>query len=297
VFDIDGEVTDFSYYHFTAMGLKPEDSFKLPQGWLSGRVVLTDGEFVDFENVGVKANVATLATGPRMNASGSGTLMLNGRLPQVTGKLQAVVEAGAIKQEISWAQAPTNLRKLSDVQPNIIVVAEQFANLALDWQVEVKALQVDCEPLTGTLTGTLQGTLVKEEGVRVGTLRASGELSMVDGKVKCLGIDGTLTGRVVFNPNAPTQHASVRGTLTASLGETPIDCELTGDLKRPGFVFKGANMSPEDLGKKIFNHGAITPAEKVARREQCTQIFGPSAAAAENPFRAMNAGGVFFSVR
>jgi hypothetical protein len=297
VLDIDGEVSDFSYYHFTAMGLNPEDSFKLPLGWLSGRVVMTDGEFVDFEDVKVQADVATLATGPNMSASGSGTLVLNGRLPKLTGRLQAVVESGTISQQISWGPAPLNARKLADVQPNIIVVAEQFANLSLDWQVEVKALQVDCEPLTGMLTGTLSGTLAKEEGVRVSTLRATGELSMVDGKVKCLGVDGDLTGRVVFNPNAPTYHASVRGTITAKLGETPIDCELTGDIKRPGFIFKGANMGLEELGKKIYRQGASTPAELIARREQCTQIFGASAAAAENPFMAMNAGGVFFSVR
>jgi hypothetical protein len=296
-FDFNGDVADYNYYHFTAMGLNPEDAFKLPQGWIRGRVVLIDGEFIEFEDVTVEAPVATLATGSRMNASGGGTLTLNGRIPKLKGELKAVVESGEMNQEISWS--PTSNRKLSDVQPNIIIVAEQFAHLELDWRVEVKSISVDCEPLKGTLSGNLHGTFVKEDGVRVGTLRAAGELAMTDGKVKCLGLDGDLSARLIFNPNAPTFHATLRGTLTGSLGDTPIDCEVTGDIKRPGFIFKGANMALEDLSKKIFRYSAteLTPAEVMERREQCSRIFGPGASAAGNPFLAKDTGNVFFSVR
>lgn len=296
-FGLDCEVQEFSYYHFTAMSLDPTHSFKLPNARLSGTLVLLDGEQWDFQQLKVEADQATLATGNSMSAQGSGALVLSGRYPELGGVLEATVESGLIREPISWS--PTHPRGLDSVQPNIVTVAEQFQQLELDWKVEVRQLTVDCEPLTGTLAGGLQGRFQKQPGVRVGTLRAGGELALSDGRVRCLGLDAPLEATLAFNPNAPTSRAALRGRLSTELGGTPINCELTGDLQRPVFVFTGANLSPEALGRKIYRYSPVelTPAEQLARREQCTRIFGPAAAVEENPFVAKAAGKVAFTVK
>lgn len=296
-FGLDCDVQDFSYYHFTAMALDPAHSFKLPNARLSGTLVLLDGEQWDFQQVTVTAEQATLATGASLNAQGSGKLSLAGIYPELGGSLEATIEGGTIREQISWS--PTHPRGLDSVQPNIVTVAEQFQQLDLEWKVEVRQLTVDCEPLTGTLSGSLQGRFQKQPGVRVGTLRAGGELTLNDGRVRCLGLDAPLTAALAFNPNAPTTRASLKGSLTTELGGTPINCELTGDLQRPVFVFTGANLSPQDLGRRIYRYSPaeLSRAELLARREQCTRIFGPAAAMEENPFVAKAAGKVAFTVR
>ena len=296
-FDFRCEVKDYSYYHYTAMQLDPEHSFKLPEGELAGRIELKDGETWTFKDVSLDAPEATLATGEHMNANGGGKLTLNGVVPELTGKLVATVTDGRIARRISWS--PTATQSLNDVEPNIVIVAEQFGKIDLDWEVDVQKLEVDCEPVTGTLSGKLTGTFSKEAGKRVGALRAEGELKLADGRVKCLGIDGELMGSLKFRQTAPTYHAALEGRLTASLGETPIDCEVTGDVKHPVFIFSGAGMSPQDLSRKIFRYSAteLTPADQVKRREECTRIFGPAAAVEENPFLAKNAGHVTFNVK
>ena len=296
-FDFRCEVKDYSYYHYTAMQLDPEHSFKLPEGELAGRIELKDGETWTFKDVSLDAPEATLATGEHMNANGGGKLTLNGVVPELTGKLVATVTDGRIARRISWS--PTATQSLNDVEPNIVIVAEQFGKIDLDWEVDVQKLEVDCEPVTGTLSGKLTGTFSKEAGKRVGALRAEGELKLADGRVKCLGIDGELMGSLKFRQTAPTYHAALEGRLTASLGETPVDCEVTGDVKHPVFIFSGAGMSPQDLSRKIFRYSAteLTPADQVKRREECTRIFGPAAAVEENPFLAKNAGHVTFNVK
>ncbi|MCB9935410.1 MAG: hypothetical protein H6840_06935 [Planctomycetes bacterium] len=296
-FGFDCEVQEFDYYHFTAMALDPAHSFKLPQARLTGTLVLLEGETWEFRQVAVEAADATLATGDALSARGGGKFTLEGTFPELSGTLDATVESGRLSEQISWS--PLHSKGLNAVEPNIVLLAEQFPQLELDWKVEVKQLAVDCEPLTGTLSGSLSGTFHKQKDVRLGTLRAGGELAMTDGRVRCLGIDGQLSARLVFNPNAPTNHASLRGTLTAELGGTPINCEVTGDLQRPGFVFTGANLGPEALGRKIYRYSPVelTPAELLARREQCTRIFGPDAAMAENPLLAKSGGKVFFTVK
>ena len=297
VLDFRCEVQDYSYYHYTAMQLDPEHSFRLPAGDLSGRLELINGETWKFDDVSLTTAGATLATGNKMNAWGSGELTLNGVFPELTGKLTATVEEGLIREGITWN--PVQAERLTNIQPNIVLVAEQFGQIDLDWEVEVKKLDVDCRPLSGTISGKLSGKFTKEAGKRVGSLRASGELVMKDGRVKVLGLDGDFTGRLIFNPNAPTYHATLRGTLTAALGETPINCEVTGDVTHPGFVFTGANMGLQQLGRKIYSYSPadLTPAEVVQRREECNRIFGWQAAAEGNPFLAKNGGKVSFKVQ
>lgn len=296
-FGFDCEVQELSYYHFTAMALDPEHSFRLPQARLTGTLVLLEGEQWDFQQVSLAAPDATLATGEALNARGGGNLTLEGRFPELSGVLEATVESGMVNEPISWS--PTHPRGLDSVQPNIVLVAEQFQQLDLEWKLEVKQLTVDCEPLTGTLAGSLQGRFQKQPGVRVGTLRASGELTLSDGRVRCLAIDAPLAASLAFNPDAPTGRAALKGQLIAELGGTPINCELTGDLQRPVFVFTGANLGPEALGRKIYRYSPVelTPAEQLARREQCSRIFGPAAAVEENPFVAKAAGKVAFTVK
>ncbi|MEZ5992908.1 MAG: hypothetical protein R3E76_11200 [Planctomycetota bacterium] len=292
VFDLRCRIEDYSYYHYTAMQLDPEHSFKLPLGELAGRIELTGGETWTFRNLTLTAPEATLATGKKMNAMGSGELTLNGVVPELSGTLKATVSQGEINVPISWN--PLEKDSLSDVQPNIVLVAEQFGKIDLEWEVDVQKLAVNSHPLSGTLTGKLAGTFNKETGKRVGKLRAGGELEMKDGRVECLGLDGEFAGRLIFNPNAPTYHATLRGTLTASLGETPVNCEINGDLMHPGLVFTGAGLSPPALGRKIYRYSEaeLTPAEIVRRKEECNRIFGWEAAANENPFLAKNSGKV-----
>jgi hypothetical protein len=295
--DLDLAVRDYSYYHFTAMGLEREHSFRLPEAEISGRLVLVEGRDLEFVNVSVTAPQATLATGRRLSAMGGGMVELKGRFPKLTGRLEAIVESGELNHQITWSREQSE--SLSDVAPNLLLVGEQFPHLELDWEVEVRALTVNTPPLTGTLTGVLHGTFLKEEGKRLSRLRAAGELSMDDGKVNCLGLSGDLTGRIIFNPTAPTYHAGVRGQITGALGDTPIDCEVTGELSHPGFVFRGLNMGLEALGRKLYDWSAepLTPAQEVERSNECARVFGAYAAGRRNPFLARSSGKVFFGMR
>ncbi|MCB9895165.1 MAG: hypothetical protein H6839_11995 [Planctomycetes bacterium] len=290
-------IQNYTYYHYTAMGLDPTHAFDLPEGEFSGRIELVDGEDWEFHDVSLSAPDAALATGDNMNARGGGKLVLNGKLPELTGRLDLVVTSGTLSRDITWS--PTTNEKLSDVEPNLVVLAEQFPQLELSWTVDVQKMDVKCAPLAGTMTGKLEGTFSKKDGVRKATLRAGGELEMKDGKVKCLGLEGDFAGRVVFNPNAPTNHASLRASITGALGATPIHCEVTGDLQKPMFVFSGADMGLEELGRKLYSYSEreLSPAEQVIRREECTRIFGWDAASKQNPFLARNSGKVFFSLK
>lgn len=297
VLELDVGVENYSYYHTTAMGLDRNHAFELPEGRITGRVVLVDGRDVLFQDVTLVTDDATLATGNRMNARGRGMVVLNGVAPKFTGRLEAVVESGEINQGITWSKEQTE--GLEDITPNIVIVGEQFANLDMKWEVDVEQITVNAAPLTGTMSGRLSGTFKKEEGARVGKLRAEGELSMEDGKVDCLGLQGDFTGKLTFNPTAPTRHATLRGQIDGALGETRIDCEVTGEISKPGFIFKGMSMSPEALGRKIFRYStdALTEAEELERRNECARIFGAYAASQRNPFEARNSGKVFFGFR
>ncbi|MBZ0138115.1 MAG: hypothetical protein K8I27_17295 [Planctomycetes bacterium] len=297
VLDFDLGISDYSYYHTTAMGLERENSFILPGAELAGRTVLIDGREIEFENVTLLAPEATLATGKQMNARGSGLVVLNGRYPKLSGRLEAIVESGEINQGVTWA---TEQREsLQDVTPNLVLVGEQFPHLDLAWEVEVRELTLKTAPLSGSVSGKLEGTFYKEEGARVGKLRAGGELVLGDGKVDCLGLQGDMTGRLIFNPSAPPRHATLRGQITGSVGETPVDCEVTGEISHPGFIFKSMTMSPEALGRKIYRYSAhaLTPGEELARRSECVRIFGAYAAGQQNPFEARNMGKVSFGFK
>ena len=297
VLDFRLTVLDYSYFHTTAMGLKRDQSFALPKASLTGQIVLIDGREIEFKDVTLTTEDATLATGPRINARGSGMVVLNGRFPKLSGRLEAVVEGGELNQDITWSREQTE--SLRDIAPNLILVGEQFGSLDMDWVVEVKQLSVNARPLTGSMTGTLSGTFEKEPGVRVGKLRAQGELSMQNGKVNCLGLTGDFSGTLTFNPTAPTRHASLRGQITGSLGDTEIDCEVTGEISKPGFIFSGMTMSPEALGRKLFQYSAepLSEAELIERRGECSRVFGAYAASRQNPFEARSTGKVFFGFK
>ena len=296
-FDIALNIRDYTYFHGTAMGLDREHAFDLPLGDITGRVTLLGGEDVVFKDVTLITEDATLATGKRMNARGAGMVILNGPVSGLTGRLEAVVESGEINHQITWSRERPE--SLSDITPNLVIVGEQFASLELSWEVAIKELDVNTPPLSGTLTGGLAGTLIKEEGVRVAKVRAEGELSMEGGKVDCLGLQGEFQGKLTFNPSAPMRHAALRGQIDGALGDTPIDCEVTGELVKPGFIFKGMSMSPEALGRKLYRYSpeTLTEAELLERRNECSRVFGAYAATRENPFEARSTGKVFFGFR
>ena len=296
-FDLFIEVARYRYYHFTAMGLDPDNAFELPMAIVDGRIVVENGRDWYFEGLSITAPEGTLSTGKRVNAMGGGAVVLNGKFPALRGALVAVVESGELNAGITWS--PISRASLRDMQPNMVLVGEQFPQLDLEWEVEIKTMAVNCAPLTGSVSGTLKGTFLKREGERNARLRAEGELVMADGKVRCLGLEADMEARLVFNPNAPTEHASLRGSLKGALGATHVDCELTGEISRPGFIFTGAGMGAEDLGRLIFTYSAepLKPAQQVERREELSRVFGPTAAVNENPFEARHSGKVFFSVR
>lgn len=295
--DLSLTLDEYSYFHTTAMGFDRDQSFRLPRGDVSGRIRLLNGSEILLDRVTLIADDATLATGKRMNARGRGMVQLSGPPGNLTGRLEAVVESGEINEGITWSREQT--AGLEDVAPNLILVGEQFSNLTLDWELEVKALGVKAGILNGTIQGALAGTFDKREGTRVGKLRAEGELSMEDGEVNCLGLQGDFTGKLVFNPTAPTRHATLRGAVKGNLGDTVIDCEVTGSVSNPGFIFTGANMGPEELGRKIYRYSAepMTDALELQRRNDCARIFGAYAASKQNPFEARSSGKVFFSFR
>jgi hypothetical protein len=117
--------------------------------------------------------------------------------------------------------------------------------------------------------------------------------------VEFLALEGDVTGEVIFNPKAPTYQASVHGQIDGSVGDTPLDIEITGSVMRPGFVFKGVTMRPEALGRKIVEHSEepLSPAEKVERQEKLVRLCGPGAATTSNPFTARESRKVFFTFK
>lgn len=295
--ELDMRVENYTYYHTTAMALDRTNAFDLPLGFLTGRVVLVDGKDVVFEDVMLVTEDATLATGKRMNARGSGMIVLNGIAPVFTAHLEAVVESGEINHQITWARE--QVESLEDITPNIVIVGEQFATMDMTWELELKQIAVNTSPLTGTMAGKLSGTFTKEDGGRKGKLRAEGELLMQDGKVECLGLQGDFTGKLIFNPTAPTRHAQLRGQIDAELAGLSIDCEVSGEVSHPWFIFKGMTTSPEALGRTIYLHSdnPLSEAEKLKRRNECTKVFGAYAASKQNPFEARSAGKVSFGFR
>lgn len=291
---VSGEVMQLSYFHRAAMSLDETRSFTMENGRLEGQVRLLDGERWEFADLSLETADCTLATDPRMKAQGGGRVVLTGPVENLKGELQVTVESGAINEPISWN--PISDRSLADVQPNIVMIGEQFQALELNWRVQVNALQVACAPLYGKAGGELAGTFVKEPGVRVGTLRADGVLELRDGTFAFLGSAGTVSASVSFNPQGPTMYATLRGRLRGMVGETPLAANITGTLHRPAFEFRGVTMPPDELGKKIFEHSEKTlgAADLLKRREDCSRLCGVQASTQGNPFLARNTGKVFF---
>jgi hypothetical protein len=186
-----------------------------------------------------------------------------------------------------------------DLQPNIVQLAEQFPYLELDWKVEVKRLSVQCEPLVGTLQGNIEGKLSKTPESGQAGLRASGKLSLTDGAFTFCGASGGVSGTIELNPNAPTFEATIRGALTGSVGEMPLQAEIAGSLSHPGLAFTGVTMAPEQLGQRIATWSAepLDSATRRRRNDAIIALCGPTAAMNSNPFVASRGGKVSFGFK
>lgn len=292
--DLNFEIADYSYFHRAVMALDESRAFKVPNAQLGGKLRLVEGSRLSVDGLKLDVPDATLCTDPAMNARGSGSIVLNGELPRLTGTVNGVVTSGRIAKSISWS--PISSASLMDIQPNILQVAEQFSNLTLDWNIDVQKLDVSCEPLSGTLAGKIGGTFRKEPASRQGALRASGTLELQQGRFEFCGASGEVAGTITFNPNTPTYEASIRGRLTGAAGQTPLTAEITGSLAHPGLVFKGVTMAAPDLGRKIVEASPepLNEAAMLGRRNDVNRLCGPLAAANSNPFLAANAGHVWF---
>lgn len=291
---VSGEVMQLTYFHRAVMALDETRSFTMASGELSGEVRLIEGERWEFKGLSLATADCTLATDPRMNAMGGGRVTLNGPVDQLAGTLEASVESGRLSEPISWN--PLSDRSLSDLQPNIVMIGEQFHALDLAWRVKVNALDVACAPLYGKAGGELSGTLAKEPGKRVASLRVSGSLELRDGTFSFLGAAGTAEASVSFNPQGPSMYATLRGKLKGQVGSTPLFANISGTLHRPAFEFRGVTMAPDELGRKIFEHSEspLSTAEVLRRREDCSRLCGVQASTQGNPFLARNTGKVFF---
>ncbi|MCC6464372.1 MAG: hypothetical protein IT463_03415 [Planctomycetes bacterium] len=295
VLDLEGE--DIEYFHNTAMQLDESRSFLMPACTLQADMRIRDGETVEFAPLLFSLPEGTLATGRFCEAQGSATLTLQGQWPALEGLLDATVTGGRLKRDITWN--PLEAESLLDLEPNTVLVGEQFPALALDWKVNVQRLDVDCAPLAGWLTGALEGTFDKPAQSRAASVRAGGKLALKEGRFAFLAAAGDVTGELEFNPHAPVEQATLRGALAGKAGSVPLQAEITGSVWRPGFVFSGVTMTPEALGRCIYQAPgeALAPAQELARREACTRLCGPAAAVARNPFLAKEMGLVFFSFK
>src|SRR5690606_36815260 len=129
--------------------------------------------------------------------------------------------------------------------PNIVMLGEQFPALTLEWQADVRRLDVQCDPVRGVARGKLRGDFSKRPENRSGSVRAEGGLEMKEAELQFLGLTGTVDARIEMHRDVHPRHATLRGKLTASAGETPVQAEITGRLDRPGLRFSGMTMSPD----------------------------------------------------
>lgn len=289
--ELDLVVEDYGYYHRTFMDLDRERTFRIPEAEITGGITVHDGENWEFRDVAVTALTTTLATGRYITADGGGRLVLRGDFPQLKGRLEAIVTGGRINRAISWS--PVGSASLRDLEPNLVQVGEQFEALELDWSVDVAGLEVNSAPLAGVLTGKLEGVYVKTPGER-GRISAEGELKLEDGRFNFCAARGEVTGSILFQKNRPPQRAMIRGELTGTAGEAQLAAGVTGSLARPVIAFRGLDMSPLDLGRRIVSHGDLPTGELARRREELVRLCGPSAARNDNPFEATHSGKVMF---
>lgn len=294
-FEFDLHVREYEYYHRTFMNFDESRKFRIPDADVTGRITVDDD--VVFEDVTINAPEMTLATDPKMTATGSGRAVLNGVYPRLKASLDATVTGGEIRQPVTWN--PNRRDGLKDIAPNLITVGEQFPELEVDWKVDVQSLTVNCQPLSGQLEGKLNGTLRKGAGRTVGELRVDGELIINDGRVEFLGLSGDVGGRVIFNSNSPSYRANLDARISANVGEMPVTAEIAGTVMRPVFTFTGVTMRPDLLGRKIVEHSnaPLTNAQKLAREEALPQLCGPTAVAQTNPFAAQKTGKVTFTFK
>lgn len=293
--DLDLSVRDFSYFHRAVMALDEGRAFRIPEARVAGTVRMQDGSRFGLDGLMLSVPEATLCTGPVLQAAGEAYLRLDGEFPRLRGTLAATVTAGSLRQPVSWS--PVALAGLSDLQPNLVQVAEQFSDLDLDFGVEVRRLDLFCDPLSGRLAGELTGNLRKQPGSRAATLSVGGRLVLADGRFAFCAAYGDVSGAIEFNPAAPSAEAAVRGTLNGKAGGTELKAEITGRLSHPGLQFSGVTMRPDDLGRLIATHGDADPAEKARRADALNRLCGPAAAMNNNPFLAQKAGRVSFTFK
>ncbi len=278
------ELSGVSYYYPLVMGLDATRAFELPEADLSGDLRLQGGTAWSFSDLTLRADDCTLSTNPRCKARGAGELVLNGPVDDLRGTFDATVREATLNEPISWVRA--NRTGLSDLTPNIVMLGEQFPALTLEWQADVRRLEVNCDPVRGVARGKLRGDFTKRPENRSGNVRAEGSLEMKDGELLFLGLTGSVDARIEMHRDVHPRHATLRGMLMASAGDTPVQAEITGRLDRPGVRFTGMTMSPEQLGRVIYRHSDVplTAAQQQQRRDQCARLCGPQAAAEQNPF-------------
>ncbi|MBE7491143.1 MAG: hypothetical protein HS108_05220 [Planctomycetes bacterium] len=292
---LDAELAGFRYFHRAVMALDETRAFDIPQARVVGGLRLVDGTRLSLEQLQLLVPDGTLCTGPALSTRGEALLTLNGDPARLTGTLEATVTSGRAAQAISWS--PVTARRLADLQPNIVQVAEQFSDLTLDYTIDVQALTVACEPVSGVLSGALSGRLHKQPGLKEARLGVGGRLQLAQGRFAFCAAEGTLEGTIEFNPAAPSFEAAIRGGLKGTAGDVPLAAEVTGRLSHPGLVFSGVTMHPDDLGRLIAAAGNPDAAEKARRTEALSRLCGPAAALAGNPFVAHKAGRVSFSFK
>jgi hypothetical protein len=282
----DAELDDWGYYHKTAMEFDEDNAFIFQQANCLGSYAF--GRDVEEELVLRLQAAGSLTTGKHFNAIGGGRLDLYLQRGTTRAEVNMDVIQGEINKPISWSGASKGLK---DLTPNVVLLLEELPAMDVSWTANIEGLELKCEPLSGSLKGSLSGTLVRKEGLKSSIIRADGKLTLSDGIFSFLGSSGTVEGKINFKPDTSMHNADLNGNLSGMVGETPLNARIRGLLSRPGLFFSGIRMSPQALGRAIYDSGEFLEAVRSAKT---TQLFGPTAAMQKNPFMAKTSGRVFF---
>ncbi|MCC6573602.1 MAG: hypothetical protein IT462_07415 [Planctomycetes bacterium] len=289
------EYQDLRYYHRSAMRLKDERSFKAESGRVGGQLRLSVGRALTFENVFLIVHRGNLATDPKMKAVGGLGLQVSGTWPDLKGDGAIVVAEGQLNEDIRFTGFGQDI---SNLAPNLIDLAELLPSLEATFDVEVREIAVNCDPVRGKLKGKLGGTFKHRAGEPT-DLQLKGKLELADGKFDFQGASGDITGYIDYQPNVPPVQATIRGELNGKAGDLPLVAEITGRLGAPGLIFKQVKMRPEEFGRAIVEAGEdkLTTQQKKDRGEQLSRLCGAEALFRRNPFAVLPQGKVFFEFR
>lgn len=287
--DMQVAVEDFEYFHKTVMAMDESQSFRMKSADLVGGLRYHDG-LLSFDRLTMDAPEATLATGDALNATGRAKVQVNGAWNRVDMQVHLIVTEGTLNAPISFS--PLSSRQLSDVEPNLVLVAEQFPWLDLKAMVTLKNLAVNADPISGVLEGELLAELTKRPERREGVLRADGELTLTDGKFNFQGATGDVTGKIVFTPNEATPYARIEGNIDAKAGDMPVRAKIHGALARPALRIQHMDRARADYSKQVMEAGAseLTDEQRRARESQLRRVCGPSAATTRDPFEVRKTG-------